>query len=93
MQYKIHAYIRVKMDTVKSVFFICCICLISVCYFFHLCCATIYDGEIKLYKTNKQDTKHLGKTSYLQLKRGLTTYDLFAFLFSFFCFDVNMTKR
>ena len=31
------------------VFFIYCVCLISVCYFFHLCCATTYDGEIKLY--------------------------------------------
>ena len=32
-----------------DLFFIYCVCLISVCYFFHLCCATIYDGEIKLY--------------------------------------------
>jgi len=30
-------------------FFIYSVCLISVCYFFHLCCATTYDGEIKLF--------------------------------------------
>ena len=34
---------------VKIVFFIYCVCLFPFANFFHLCCATRYDGEIKLY--------------------------------------------